>query len=607
MQMSDLEKMLALIEKIGGEQNAVNVTNCMTRVRIAVKDDTLINDDALKNIDGVLGVVHDKCGYVEIVVGPGKCKKYADAYNEHKGIDSHKAADALLCDNDWKTNKAKLKSGQKKSQLKDFLKTIGEIFVPLLPGIIAAGISAGFSSLISSCVTDYNKVFGWALLFNFFKLINQCLLAYLSAWAGYRAAEKFGATPILGGMLGMITILSGVDDISKLLGWYDNDVALNSILRSGRGGVLAALLGVWLLAKVEAVVRKRIPDNLDIIFTPLLSLLIVVFPYLLLIMPLTGLLSSWICDGISMLCMSEHVAVRITAGFISTALFLPMVAMGMHHGLVALYSVQLQAFGYVTLYPALAMAGAGQVGAAIAIYIIAKRVHNHKLCQVIKGALPAGFLGIGEPLIYGVTLPLGRPFVSAGIGAGFGGAFVMIFQVAATVWGPSGLLGFPVMTAGPNGAVKGMIFYGIGLLISYIGGYALTKMFVDESMIALNEEEASLFQTESEKVTTPMAPVGRRIKHGEPVSFDNLISTFKYKIKDPVGMHARPAGELAELARQFSSKIIIQANGKEASAGSMIGLMKLGVVKGTEITVSVKGSDADKAIKAISGFLESRL
>ena len=139
-------------------------------------------------------------------------------------------------------------------------------------------------------------------------------------------------------------------------------------------------------------------------------------------MPLTGLLSSWICDGISMLCMSEHVAVRITAGFISTALFLPMVAMGMHHGLVALYSVQLQAFGYVTLYPALAMAGAGQVGAAIAIYIIAKRVHNHKLCQVIKGALPAGFLGIGEPLIYGVTLPLGRPFVSAGIGAGFGGA-----------------------------------------------------------------------------------------------------------------------------------------------------------------------------------------
>ena len=426
-------------------------------------------------------------------------------------------------------------------------------------------------------------------------------------WAGYRAAEKFGATPVLGGMLGMITILGGIDDISKLLGWYDNDVALNSILRSGRGGVLAALLGVWLLAKVETAVRRRIPENLDIIFTPLLSLFIVVFPYVLLIMPLTGLLSSWICDGISMLCMSEFVVVRILAGFISTALFLPMVAMGMHHGLVALYSVQLQTFGYVTLYPALAMAGAGQVGAAIAIYVIARRVGNSKLCQVIKGALPAGFLGIGEPLIYGVTLPLGRPFVSAGVGAGFGGAFVMIFQVAATVWGPSGLLGFPVMTAGPNGAVKGMVFYGTGLLISYIGGYVLTKLFVDESMIILKEEQTSVLQAESEKVITPAVPAGRRIKHGEPVSLNKEIKPFRHIIKDPVGMHARPAGELAELARQFSSKIIIQANGRETFASSMIGLMKLGIVKGTEITVSANGSDAEKALEAISRFLESRM
>ena len=602
--MSDLEKMLALVEKTGGEQNVINVTNCMTRVRIAVKDDALINDAALKNIDGVLGVVHDKCGYVEIVVGPGKCKKYADAYNEHKGTELQKDSEALSLDNDWKINKAKQKSGQKSSRLKDSLKTIGEIFVPLLPGIIAAGICAGFSSLIAGCITDYNKIFGWALIYNFLKIINQCLLAYLSAWAGYRAAEKFGATPVLGGMLGMITILGGIDDISKLLGWYDNDVALNSILRSGRGGVLAALLGVWLLAKVETAVRRRIPENLDIIFTPLLSLFIVVFPYVLLIMPLTGLLSSWICDGISMLCMSEHVVVRILAGFISTALFLPMVAMGMHHGLVALYSVQLQTFGYVTLYPALAMAGAGQVGAAIAIYVIARRVGNSKLCQVIKGALPAGFLGIGEPLIYGVTLPLGKPFVSAGVGAGFGGAFVMIFQVAATVWGPSGLLGFPVMTAGPNGAVKGMVFYGTGLLISYIGGYVFTKIFVDESMIALKEEQTLVLQAESEKA---LLPAGRRIKHGEPVSLNKEVKPFRHIIKDPVGMHARPAGELAELARKFSSKIIIQANGRETFASSMIGLMKLGIVKGTEITVSANGSDAEKALEAIRRFLESRM
>ena len=138
--------------------------------------------------------------------------------------------------------------------------------------------------------------------------------------------------------------------------------------------------------------------------------------------------------------MSTNPLVRILAGGISAALFLPMVAMGMHHGLVALYSVQLETIGYVTLYPALAMAGAGQVGAAIAIYLKAKKVGNTRMKEVITGALPAGVLGVGEPLIYGVTLPMGRPFITAGLGAGFGGAFVMAMQVAATTWGPSGLL-----------------------------------------------------------------------------------------------------------------------------------------------------------------------
>lgn len=599
--MSDLDKILALIEKVGGEQNVISVTNCMTRVRISVKNDALIEDNALKSMDGVLGIVHDKPDYIEIVVGPGKCKKYVNAYTEYKGSKQPTTTEGLSLDNDWKSNKARQKSNQKSNRIKDSLKAIGEIFVPILPGIIAAGLCAGLSSLISSCITDYNKLFWWALIYNLLKLINQSLLAYLSAWAGYRAAEKFGATPILGGMLGMITILSGIDEVSKILGWYDIETPLNSILRAGRGGVLAALLGIWLLAKVETAIRKRIPDNLDIIFTPLLSLFIVVFPYIFIIMPLTGLLSSWICDGISFLCMSESVIVRLLAGFFGTALFLPMVAMGMHHGLVALYSVQLQAFGYVTLYPALAMAGAGQVGAAIAIYLIARRVGNNKLCQVIKGALPAGFLGIGEPLIYGVTLPLGKPFITAGIGAGFGGAFVMIFQVAATVWGPSGLLGFPVMTAGPNGAVKSMILYGIGLLVSYIGGYTLTKMFTDESMLAIKEEK-----TDS-KPAMNMIPTGKRIKHGEPVVFEVETESFEYVIKDPVGMHARPAGELAELAKRFSSKIVIKANGKEASASSMIGLMKLGIVNGTEITVLANGADAAKALTSIKTFLESRL
>ena len=156
----------------------------------------------------------------------------------------------------------------------------------------------------------------------------------------------------------------------------------------------------------------------------------------------------------------------------------------MHHGLVALYTVQLNALGYVTLYPALAMAGAGQVGAAIALYLKAKKCNNTRIQNVIKGALPAGVLGVGEPLIYGVTLPMGKPFITAGLGAGFGGAFVMAMQVAATTWGPSGLLAIFVMTAGPNGAVMSMAYYVVGLIIAYIMGFVITNAIIKTEEVA---------------------------------------------------------------------------------------------------------------------------
>ena len=238
------------------------------------------------------------------------------------------------------------------------------------------------------------------------------------------------------------------------------------------------VFGVFLLAGIEKRVRKMMPESMDTVLTPVLTLIFCLIPYIFLVMPAFGYISTGIAWAVGKVCMSESVIVRAAAGFISTAIFLPLVAMGMHHGLIALYTVQLQTLGFVTLYPALAMAGAGQVGAAIAILQKAKETGNSGMIRIIRGALPAGFLGVGEPLIYGVTLPMGKPFLTAGLGAGFGGAFVMIMQVASTTWGPSGLLGIFVMTAGPNGAVRSILYYLIGLGISYVMGYLITKAAV---------------------------------------------------------------------------------------------------------------------------------
>lgn len=466
---------------LGGQTNIVCVTNCMTRLRIQVREDNKIQEDALCRVEGVLGVVHDRTGYLEVVVGPGKSRKCADLCAA-RGIPTA-AAPAVSTEKDWHDNKAAWKAGQENGRIRSMLRTFGEIFVPLLPGVIAAGLCSGLATLLTQVYPGYADNAFWSIVYNLLSLINASFMTYLTAWAGYRAAERFGATPILGGMLGMMTTLGNIDSIAKVLGLYNEAQPLDAVLRAGRGGVLAVVLGVWVLARIEKAVRRRIPDNLDIMFTPLITLVLCVVPYVLVIMPLTGFVSSGLCWLVEQVCMSTNPLVRILAGGISAALFLPMVAMGMHHGLVALYTVQLEELGFVTLYPALAMAGAGQVGATIAILLKAKKVHNQRLCSVIDGALPAGILGVGEPLIYGVTLPMGKPFFTAGFGAAFGGAFVMAMQVASTTWGPSGILAFPVMTAGPSGAVLSMLYYGIGLVISYLMGFLITNTFVSNAEV----------------------------------------------------------------------------------------------------------------------------
>ncbi len=479
--MTNEELVKACFDKLGGRANVTAATNCMTRLRIHVQDDSKIDGNGLKNIEGVLGIVHDNPGYIEIVVGPGKCRKCADICAAMGIPVSAEGA----TENDWKANKEAIKAGQKQSKLKGMLKTFGEIFVPLIPGVIAAGLCSGFATLLTQLVPGYAEDTFWGVVYNLLTLINQSFMTYITAWAGYRAAERFGGTPILGGMLGMITSLAGIDAISQFVGLYNEAQPLDAILRAGRGGVLAVIIGVWVMVKIEKAIRSKMPDNVDIVFTPLLTLFITVIPYVFIVMPATGFISTGLVWVVQQVAMSTSPVVRIIAGYISALLFLPMVAMGMHHGLVALYTVQLETFGYVTLYPALAMAGAGQVGAAIAIYLKAKKCGNQRIRSVIDGALPAGVLGVGEPLIYGVTLPMGKPFITAGLGAGFGGAFVMAMQVASTTWGPSGVLAFPVMTASPvNDAVMCMVFYGIGLIISYIGGFVITNIFVSADEVA---------------------------------------------------------------------------------------------------------------------------
>jgi PTS system sucrose-specific IIC component len=471
--MNNQELVKAIVQKLGGKDNIAAATNCMTRLRIDLKDDSKVNIKDLKAVEGVMGVVEDET--LQIVVGPGTAKKCLDILKNDYNISSN-----LEVGEDWKKNKAAVKGGQKQSKFKKGLKTIGKIFIPLIPAIIAAGIFNGFAGLITNLqntgglpTTDF-----WNSTQLILSLLGGSFLGYLAIFTGINAAKQFGATEGLGGMLGALTIMGQITEISQIFGMYDAEVPLNSILTTGKGGIIGVIIGVYLLSLIEKKVRKVIPDVLDLIVTPVVTMLIMALAMIFIIMPLSGVISDWLVGGLTLLVASENPIVSVISGYVLAAVFLPMVLLGLHHGLIPLYAIQLENMGGVSLFPVLAMAGAGQVGAAIAIYLKAKKTDNKKLKQIISGALPAGILGIGEPLIYGVTLPLGKPFITAGLGAGFGGAFVMLQNVMAGAWGPSGITAIPLMQPGS------MLSYFMGLVIAYIGGFLVTHFFINDEEVA---------------------------------------------------------------------------------------------------------------------------
>lgn len=449
----------------------------------------------------------------------------------------------------------------KRYGIRGVLRTIGDIFLPLLPGIIAAGLCGGAAALISQAVPNYADNSIWAFIYQILTLINTSMMTFLTAWAGYRAAERFGATPILGGMLGMITSLDGINSIASIMGLYNSAVPLDSVLCSGKGGVLAVIAGALLIAYVEKTIRRIMPESIDVVFTPLLTMVVCVVPYIVFIMPLFGYASGGLVWLFSRACLSENILIRAISGYFAAACFLPLVAAGMHHGLVALYSVQLQELGFITLYPALAMAGAGQVGAALALWRKARKVGNDTLCSVISGALPAGLLGVGEPLIYGVTLPLGKPFLTAGLGAGFGGAFIMVTQVASTTWGPSGLLGAFVMTEGAGGSVRSVLLYLAALVISYIGGYLITNALYREEELSFEPArpvDPAAWRSASFARLSRKKP--RRIEAGEPLLVGGRRGAAA-PLTAPVGGETVPMRQIPDI--MFSSGVI----------GSCIGIL----------------------------------
>ena len=450
----------------GPEENILHAANCMTRLRLQLAQAAPETAAQLKALEGVIGV-NQTDTELQVILGPGAAEQAAVAFQQllqaaraqAQAQDKEKAQPAPSGQNsqnqendirqkysigDGKKLHADIKA-KNATPFKLLLKKISGIFIPLIPGFIACGLITGLLNLLLKSEPALADM-AWIKML---AIMGNAIFYGMNLFVGFNAAKEFGGSPILGGILAAVITHPALKDI--MLG--------SEQLQPGRGGIIAVLLVTAFGAWLELRLRKIIPTMLDLLLTPLLTILIAGFAALFILQPIGGMIATAIGDGVT---IAIHEGGAMT-GFILGGLWLPIVMLGIHQAMTPIHVQLIQEYGVTLLLPILAMAGCGQIGACLAVYFKTK---NKFLKKTILSALPVGIMGIGEPLIYGVTLPLGRPFITACIGGAFGGAVQAAFSIGSSAIGISGL---PLTTV-----TSQPLIYLLGILTSYIAGFALT-------------------------------------------------------------------------------------------------------------------------------------
>ena len=445
--MTNQEIAKKLVELVGGKENVKSVTNCMTRCRLELHDYSKADIEAIKKAEGTLGVVEAK-GQLQVIYGPGKVNKVTEEVKKLVGTQ------VVLGDDAVKATKEKLRE-KNDTKFKNVLKKLGNVFIPLIPLFVACGLVLAINNIAGVYFGDAYKTTTAAQIIG---LIGNGVFSILSVLVGVNAAKEFGSQmPMMGGVLGGILSSAALANITLF----------GKELTPGRGGIISVILVVILSVYIEKLCRKFVPDVLDLFITPLVTLTISVLAALFILQPVGGFISDSIGTVVAQTVASDNTIVSVISGAFSGAVFLPLVMTGMHQALTPIHADLIANVGYTVLLPILATAGMAQVGATIAVY---RKTKNERLKKTAKNGLVPGFLGIGEPLIYGVTLPLGKPFLGACLGAGVGGAVMALFKVGSVALGVSGLPLALLIADGKMGVFL------IGVLASYVAGYFFTAL-----------------------------------------------------------------------------------------------------------------------------------
>ncbi|MBZ9533182.1 PTS system trehalose-specific EIIBC component [Cytobacillus oceanisediminis] len=456
----DKQQVSDIIEAIGGKENISAATHCVTRLRFALADEGKVNKEKLESIDLVKGSFSTN-GQFQVVIGPGTVEKvYKELINQTGASEGTK-------------DDVKKASEQNLNPLQRAVKMLADIFIPILPAIVTAGLLMGINNVLTgegiffeqSVVQAYPQ---WADFASIINLIANTAFTFLPGLIGWSAMNRFGASPLLGIVLGLMLVHPdllnawGYGSAEEIPTWNIFGLEVEKV--GYQGQVLPVLIASYVLAKLEIFLRKRIPDSFQMLFVAPIALLVTGFVSFIAIGPITFFIGNLITDGV----VAIFDFAPILGGLIYGGLYAPLVITGMHHTFLAVDLQLIGSTGGTFLWPMVALSNIAQGSAALAMLFVLK---DEKLKSLSITSAISAYLGVTEPALFGVNLRFRFAFISAIIGSAIAGAFISIQAVKAPSIGVGGLPAFLSIFPDNWGA------FFIGMAIVILVPFLLTLLF----------------------------------------------------------------------------------------------------------------------------------
>ena len=437
-----------IFSHLGGKDNIISAAHCATRLRLVIADNSKIDTKALEEVEGVKGLF-DSNGQLQLIIGTGTVNKVYDEFLAVTGLTAATKADV------------KAAAASRMPLWKKILKTPGDVFVPILPAIVASGLMMG----LVEAIPKFWPAFGTSDWYSFLDLVANTAFALLPVLVAISAARVFGGNIFLGAVIGLMMVHPALINAWTVGNYAAGEIPtwhlfFFNVQQVGyQGHVIPVILAVLLMSTVEKWLHKKVPEMIDLFVTPLCTVLVTAFITFTIIGPIFSILENWVLAG------AKWLASSIFGAVVMGAIYPWTVVMGLHHMYNVIEAGMIAQTGLNTWMPIASAANFAQFGACLAV---ALKVQNQKTKSVALPSSLSASLGITEPAIFGINFRFMKPFLCGMAGGAVGALFGALFKLGAPVYGVTGIPAIPAVNNVPLYLVELLIASGIAFALTWI-------------------------------------------------------------------------------------------------------------------------------------------